>query len=362
MLVKSVELYQYRSYPSLRMEPAPGINLIYGDNAQGKTNLLEAVYLCATGTSHRGAKDREIIAFEEKEAAIRLVVEKGGIDTRIDFHLNREKNREVSVNQVPLKRMAQLPGYLHVVFFSPEDLKIIKSSPVERRSFLNVELCQLSSAYTWNLVEYKKTMTQRNALLKMLRESREYLLLLDAYDEKLAAAGEKIMAERESFTEEMEEIVRRIHQELSGGKEELRLRYVPGTERGKMEEKLFGARERDIAQGSTSQGPQRDELEFSINGNSVKNYGSQGQQRTTALSLKLGEIEVVKRKLGEPPVLLLDDVLSELDEGRQEKLLGSLNGIQTFLTCTGLDDFVKRQVQAEKKWKVTKGTLTEEDT
>lgn len=361
MLVKSVELYQYRNYPALRMEPAPGINLIYGDNAQGKTNLLEAVFLCATGTSHRSSRDREIIAFEEEEAAVRLWVEKGGIETRIDFHLGREKNREVSVNQVPLKRLAQLPGYFHVVFFSPEDLKIIKSSPMERRSFLNVELCQLSSAYTWHLVDYKRTLTQRNALLKMLRESREHLPLLDAYDEKLAAAGEAIMEARRLFTEEMEEIVRRHHRDLSGGKEELCIRYMPGTEMGRMEEKLFLAREKDIAQGSTSQGPQRDELEFAINGKDVKHYGSQGQQRTTALSLKLGEIELVRKKLGEPPVLLLDDVLSELDESRQEKLLGNLSGVQTFLTCTGLDDFVKRQVRADKKWKVTKGSLTEED-
>ena len=232
---------------------------------------------------------------------------------------------------------------------------------MERRSFLNVELCQLSSAYTWHLVDYKKTLTQRNALLKMLRDSRDYLPLLDAYDEKLAAAGEAIMAERESFVEEMEEIVRQIHRELSGGREELAIRYVPGTERGRMEEKLLASRERDIAQGSSSQGPQRDELEFSINGKDVKHFGSQGQQRTTALSMKLGEIELVKKKLGEAPVLLLDDVLSELDEGRQEKLLESLQGVQTFLTCTGLDDFVRRQVQADKKWKVMKGTLTEED-
>ena len=170
------------------------------------------------------------------------------------------------------------------------------------------------------------------------------------------------MQARLVFTEELEEIVRRIHRDLTGGQEDLRIRYVPGTEMGRMEEKLFLSRDRDIYQGSTSVGPQRDEMEFMINGTDVKHFGSQGQQRTTALSMKLAEIELVRRKLGEPPVLLLDDVLSELDAGRREKLLGHISGIQTFLTCTGLDDFVRSQVQADKKWKVTKGTLTEDDT
>ena len=344
------------------MEPAPGINLLYGDNAQGKTNLLEAVYLCATASSHRGAKDREMIAFGSDEAHIRLDVESKGIGTRIDLHLNREKKREVQVNNVPLRKMSDLLGLFHVVFFSPEDLKIIKSAPVERRTFMNVELCQLDGAYTRDLMDYKRTLTQRNALLKEMRENRDYGSLLDAYDTRLAAAGERLMTARRSFTEELEEIVQGIHRELTDGKEDLRIRYVPGAEMGRMEEKLFLTRDRDLSQGSTLIGPQRDEMEFAINGIDVKHFGSQGQQRTTALSMKLAEIGLVKQKRGEPPILLLDDVLSELDAGRQEKLLGSLSGIQTFLTCTGLDDFVRRQVRADKKWKVTKGTLTEDDT
>ncbi len=362
MLVRSVSLIRYRSYSGLRMEPAPGINLLYGDNAQGKTNLLEAVYLCATAASHRGAKDREMIAFGSDEAHIRLEVEKKGIPTRIELHLNRDKKREAQVNGVPLRKISELLGLFHVVFFSPEDLKIIKSAPVERRAFLNVELCQLDGAYTRDLVDYKRTLTQRNALLKEMKSDRDFTPLLDAYDQRLAVSGERLMQARLVFTEELEEIVRNIHRDLTDGQEDLRIRYVPGAEMGRMEEKLFLSRDRDIYQGSTSLGPQRDELEFTINGADVKHFGSQGQQRTTALSMKLAEIELVRRKLGEPPVLLLDDVLSELDAGRREKLLGSINGIQTFLTCTGLDDFVRRQVHADKKWKVTKGTLTEDDT
>ena len=362
MLVRSVSLIRYRSYSGLLMEPAPGINLLYGDNAQGKTNLLEAVYLCATAASHRGAKDREMIAFGSDEAHIRLEVEKKGIPTRIELHLNRDKKREAQVNGVPLRKISELLGLFHVVFFSPEDLKIIKSAPVERRAFLNVELCQLDGAYTRDLVDYKRTLTQRNALLKEMKSDRDFTPLLDAYDQRLAVSGERLMQARLVFTEELEEIVRNIHRDLTDGQEDLRIRYVPGAEMGRMEEKLFLSRDRDIYQGSTSLGPQRDELEFTINGADVKHFGSQGQQRTTALSMKLAEIELVRRKLGEPPVLLLDDVLSELDAGRREKLLGSINGIQTFLTCTGLDDFVRRQVHADKKWKVTKGTLTEDDT
>ena len=360
MLVKSVQLTNFRNYSSLRTDFAPGTNLIYGDNAQGKTNLLEAIYSCATTSSHRSSKDKELIAFDQEEAHVRLFVEKKEIETRLDYHISRTRGKEAAVNGVALSRPSELLGHLHVVFFSPEDLKIIKNSPLERRRFLNVELCQLSPYYTRSLMDYKKTLGQRNALLKELRDKPELNSLMNIYEEKLAEAGEPLMQARKEFLEELGEIVAPIHRIITDGKESLTLRYVPGAEMGSMAEKLFISRDRDLFMGSTSLGPQRDEIEFFLDEIDVKHFGSQGQQRTTALSLKLAEIELVKKKTGETPVLLLDDVLSELDAGRQEKLLAGISGTQTFLTCTGLDDFVRRSVHVDKKYRVSGGTLTEE--
>ena len=360
MQVRSVELKNYRNYASLQLDLSPKINLFFGDNAQGKTNLLEAVYACATTSSHRSSKDREIIAFGEEEAHVRLFVEKSGVIRRLDFQISRSRGKEAAVDGVSLPQVSGLLGQLHVVFFSPEDLRIIKSAPIERRAFLNVELCQLSPLYTRLLVEYKRTLLQRNALLKEVREKPELRRLLDIYDDKLAESGEQLMKERRSFIEELAETAGPIHRTITEGKENLRIGYQPGAEEGKMAETLFYTRDRDVMSGSTGTGPHRDELEFALDGVDVKHYGSQGQQRTTALSLKLAEIELVRKKIGEAPVLLLDDVLSELDEKRQDKLLGSIQNIQTLLTCTGMDDFVERRVDVDKKWRVAAGSLTEE--
>ena len=362
MLVKKAELTNYRNYESLGVAFSPGTNLLFGDNGQGKTNLLEAIYLCATTASHRGKKEKELIAFNKEEAHIRLLVEKRGVESRLDFHISREKGKSAALEGVPLPRIAAILGQLHVVFFSPEDLQIIKRDPEERRRFLNLEMCQLSPAYTADLMEYKKLLQNRNALLKDIREKGSERSLLNIYDEKLAEAGESLMKARAEFLKELEEIIRPIHYALSGGKEELSLRYQRGAPEGQMAEKLFLSRDRDLALGSTSLGPHRDEIGFFINERGLKQFGSQGQQRTAALALKLGEIEMVRRKIGESPVLLLDDVLSELDSGRQEKLLSSLQNMQTILTCTGLEDWVKGSLPVEKKWRVREGTLTEEDT
>lgn len=350
----------YRNYEALAVDFGPGTNLLFGDNGQGKTNLLEAVYVCATTASHRGRKEKEMIAFDKEEAHIRLWVEKRGVDTRLDFHISRDKGKSAAVDGVPLGRVADILGHLHVVFFSPEDLQIIKRDPEERRRFLNLEMCQLSPAYTADLMEYKKLLHNRNIILKDIREKEAERSLLNIYDEKLAEAGERIMAARGEFLAELEEIIHLVHYALTGGKEELSLQYQSGAPTQQMAEKLFMCRDRDLALGSTSVGPHRDEIVFYINGRGLKQFGSQGQQRTAALALKLGEIEMVRRKTGESPVLLLDDVLSELDSGRQEKLLGSLEDMQTILTCTGLEDWVKGSLSVGKKWRVKQGTLTEE--
>ena len=359
MKVNSLDLLNYRNYEQLHMEPDAGINLIFGDNAQGKTNVLEAIYQCAASHSHRGAKDRDVIRFGEQEAHIRLVMEKGGTAGKIDLHLRKDKNRGIALDGIPIRKASELLGRLHAVFFSPEDLKIIKNSPLERRRFLDSELCQLSPLYTAALINYNKALLQRGELLKSLASGRGDEALLEVWDSQLVHYGAEVIRERQIFTENLQEIVAPLHYRLSGGREELKVVYAPSSDAEHFAEKLFLAGDIDRHQCITSVGPHRDEMEFYIGGRDVKRFGSQGQQRTAALSLKLAEIELVKQRLKDTPILLLDDVLSELDANRQEVLLMSLDRVQTFLTCTGLDDFVTNCLQAGRRYCVTEGKMKE---
>ena len=360
MIVRQLELSEYRNYETLSLPLSPGVNLLFGDNAQGKTNILEAIYECATLGSHRGSKDQEVIRFGSEEAHIRLFMEKQGIESRVDLHLKKFQSKGIAVNGVRIARAADYIGQLHVVFFSPEDLKIIKNSPAERRRFLDLELCQLNRDYLYQLMNYRKVLRQRGELLKRPPKEEEEGLL-DVWDEKLSEFGRKIIEYRQKFLEELDEVVGPIHRELSQGREELHLLYDPSVTPERMDEKLFLARDYDRISGSTSVGPHRDEMIFQINGVDGKKYGSQGQQRSAALSLKLAEIELVRRKIEDTPVLLLDDVLSELDTKRQERLVKSLKGVQTVLSCTGLDENVRNFLAADKRFYVKEGSVTEEE-
>lgn len=359
MIVERLELSDYRNYESLSVSFDPGTNLIYGNNAQGKTNLLEAVFECATARSHRGSKDREVIRFGREEGHIRLQAEKNGRPVRIDLHLRKNKPKGAAIDGVPVRKVSELFGVLQVVFFSPEDLKIIKNSPQERRRFIDEELCQLDRVYTSRLISYNKALLQRNNLLKDPKNDSEFQLLLDVLDEQLVTYGKDVMKERKAFIREMDELTAGIHHELTGGKERLHLIYAPSVSPEQMEEKLFLARDMDIRLGSTSVGPHRDDMEFELDGIDARKFGSQGQQRTAALSLKMAEIELVRQKTNDTPILLLDDVLSELDSERQERLLRSIKGVQTFLTCTGLDDFVERSMDVKRKYRVEANKVEE---
>lgn len=359
MIVERLELSDYRNYESLSVSFDPGTNLIYGNNAQGKTNLLEAVFECATARSHRGSKDREVIRFGREEGHIRLQAEKNGRPVRIDLHLRKNKPKGAAIDGVPVRKVSELFGVLQVVFFSPEDLKIIKNSPQERRRFIDEELCQLDRVYTSRLISYNKALLQRNNLLKDPKNDSEFRLLLGVLDEQLVTYGKDVMEERKAFIREMDELTAGIHQELTGGKERLHLIYAPSVSPEQMEEKLFLARDMDIRLGSTSVGPHRDDMEFELDGIDARKFGSQGQQRTAALSLKMAEIELVRQKTNDTPILLLDDVLSELDSERQERLLRSIKGVQTFLTCTGLDDFVERSMDVKRKYRVEANKVEE---
>lgn len=357
MILKSVALSHFRNYDDLYIEFDKRTNILYGDNAQGKTNVLESIYVSGTTKSHKGSKDRELIQFGQEEAHIRTIVEKGGLDYQIDMHLKKNKPKGIAINRMPIKKASDLFGILNIVFFSPEDLNIIKNGPSERRRFLDVELCQLDKIYLYNLTKYNKVLNQRNRLLKDINFRPELLDTLAVWDMQLIEYGKKIIRTRKEFLEELNGIVYKIHKNISGNKEELVLKYETDVLEENLEQELVRCREKDLKFGQTSVGPHRDDLCFMIQEIDVRKFGSQGQQRSCALSLKLSEIELVKKSIKETPVLILDDVLSELDSNRQNFLLNSIHDIQTLITCTGLDEFVRNRFEINKIFKVVNGTV-----
>lgn len=357
MIVESIRLEHFRNYQSLELQFDPGTNIFYGDNAQGKTNILESVYLCGTTKSHKGSKDRELIQFDEEESHIRMTLKKDGSPVKIDMHLRKNKTKGIAVNGVPIRKASELFGIANFVFFSPEDLNIIKNGPSERRRFLDMELCQLSKVYLQYLSGYNKVVNQRNKLLKEISFRPDYLDMLDVWDLQMVQYGKKIIEERRRFVQRLNEIIYEIHQKLTGKKETLLVSYEENISSEELEDALRRNRDRDIRMKMSLTGPHRDDICFKIKNIDIRKFGSQGQQRTAALSLKLSEIELVKQETGDTPILLLDDVLSELDSSRQRYLLDSIKNIQTLITCTGLDDFVENQFQINKVFHVIDGNV-----
>ena len=361
MILKSVALSQFRNYSDLFLEFDKGTNILYGDNAQGKTNILESVYVSGTTRSHKGSKDREMIQFGEEEAHIRTVVEKMEKEYQIDMHIKKARSKGIAINKVPIRKASESFGILNIVFFSPEDLNMIKNGPSERRRFLDFELCQLDKIYLFQLTKYNKALAQRNKLLKDINFRPELRDTLPVWDLQLIEYGKKIIASRKNFVGRLNDIVHGIHKKISGGKEELFLNYEPDVGEMEFEEELLRNQEKDLKFGMTSVGPHRDDMCFLNHGIDIRRFGSQGQQRSCALSLKLSEIELVKSSINETPVLILDDVLSELDSSRQNFLLNSIHDIQAIITCTGLDEFVKNRFEINKVFKVVNGTVKAEN-
>ncbi len=358
MIIKSLELQDYRNYNSLNITFDKGTNILYGDNAQGKTNILEAIYLAATTKSHKGSKDKDIVNFNKEEAHIRTYLEKEGIETRVDMHLRKSKSKGIAIDGQKIKKAADLLGLCNVVFFSPEDLSIIKEGPVQRRHFVDMELCQLDNFYLYNLNNYNKIVNQRNSLLKDLYFQPELKETLNIWDSQLVSFGSKIIERRRIFADQLNEIIYDIHKKLSGGKEEIKIVYEPNVSLEEFEKKLRISQDKDIKAKMTTVGPHRDDFCFYVGDIDIRKFGSQGQQRTAALSLKLSEIELVKRITKDTPILLLDDVLSELDNNRQNYLLNSIGDIQTIITCTGLEEFVNNRFEINRVFKVTDGVVT----
>ena len=337
MIIKSLELKNYRNYDELSMNFASGTNLLYGDNAQGKTNILESIYLSATTKSHRGNKDRELIKFEENEAHIRIHFEK------------------------PIRRSSDLLGQIPVILFSPEDLKIVKSGPSERRKFLDIELSQMERLYLYQLTNYNKILVQRNNLLKQIRFQNNLIETLEAWDIQLVKYGSEVIKYREKFIKHLGEVCQKIHNKLTGGKEKILLEYDRDVGYDSYLTELAKKRQKDLKYSTTTVGPHRDDISFIVNGIDIRKYGSQGQQRTAALSLKLAQIQLMREVMKESPILLLDDVLSELDSNRKTYLLESIKDTQTIITCTGLDEFISKHLPIQRMFQIKAGKIVKEN-
>lgn len=357
MYVKSLDLLNFRNYEKLSLTLDPGINIFYGANAQGKTNILEAVYLAGTSKSHRGTRDRDMIRMGESEAHIRMHVDKNDSDYRIDMHLRKNKSKGIAIGGVPIRRAGELFGIVNIVFFSPEDLNIIKNGPSERRRLVDRILCEIDRIYMSDLTQYGKCLNQRNRLLHDLYFNPSLESELPVWDEQLVNYGCRIIAKREEFVRMLENIASEIHTELTGEKEKLTLVYEPNVTVEEFADKVARSRDADRKIKSTTVGPHRDDVCIKVNDMDLRLYGSQGQQRTTAISLKLSEIRIIEERIRNKPVLLLDDVLSELDRDRQNYLLGNIRDIQTLITCTGLDEFVQNRFEADRTFRVVSGRI-----
>lgn len=331
MRVEELSLNGFRNLSPLLFSPSSGVNVIYGKNGQGKTNLLEALWLFTGGRSFRGAKDRELVAFGGKGASLKLRFFSEERSQEFELSL-REGKRFFSLNGVKKRASSQIVGSFCAVIFSPEHLSLVKGGPGERRQFIDAALCQSQPSYAGALSRYNRTLFQRNALLKDIPRHPELSDTLEIWDNRLAELGEILSKERMRYTKELEIEAKSAYEGISGGKEQLELSYEPGYE-GNLREALFSFQKEDMRFGFTSAGPHRGDVSIAVNGVSARSFASQGQQRSAVLALKLAEARMLKKACGEEPVILLDDVLSELDDGRQEYLLNCLEGRQVFITC-----------------------------
>lgn len=359
MYIRELALQNFRNYNYLNLALHPGINVFVGDNAQGKTNVLESIYLCATARSHRTNQEREVIMWDETEAHIRLNIQKKYVDDQIDFHMDK-RGKGVAINRIPIKKLVDLLGILNVVMFSPEDLQMIKKGPGERRRFVDIELSQLDRLYYYGLQQYHKVLKQRNNLLKNFHSTSDARNMLEVWDMQIVEYGTNVINKRKEFISKLGMIAREIHFNISGDKEKLEVVYAPSVGIEIYEQKLSSNHDQDIFRRSTSIGPHRDDMTFLINGMDVRIYGSQGQQRTVVLSIKLAQLRMIQEILGEQPVLLLDDVLSELDYHRQQFLFAHTQNIQTFITSTGTEESVWNMQEIGKLFRVSSGAIAEE--
>ena len=341
MKINRLKLRNFRNYEELEVNFGDSLNVFVGKNAQGKTNLLESIYYCCIGKSFKSVKDKDIIKWNHEDGYIKVEAEKKYRDLSVEVKFSKKSKKIVMVNSLPIKRIGELIGELNIVFFSPNELKLVKESPEERRKFMDIDISQINKRYFYQLSRYEKILGNRNKLLKNSENIQVVKETVDIWDRALVQSAKKIAFERDKFVKSIAPYTQKAQSYLSGGKEEIELRYISGCGVNldeKFEEnfdKLLKKNlEKDFKLGYTTLGVHRDDIDIFLNGVEVKSFGSQGQQRTVALSLKLAELENMYNEVGEYPILMLDDVFSELDSDRQERLLKFSSRTQTFISTT----------------------------
>lgn len=359
MYIKEIELKNFRNYENLNLSFDEKINFIIGNNAQGKTNLIESIFMSSMGKSFRTSKDGEMIGFGKDFCSVKTVACKEFSDTEIEIILKKDSGKFIKVDGVNALKTSDLLDNIYIVIFSPEDLKIVKDEPEKRRKFIDRELSIIRPSYYDALSSYKKVLMQRNTYLK---EKTINFSILDIWNIQLAKYGSKIISMREDFIKKINRISSEIHDNITNGKEKSSLEYDPNIKnQDELEEKIYEeikkAEENDLRLRTTTRGPHRDDIQFFIDGINVRSFGSQGQQRTAALSLKLAELNLIKEETGENAILLLDDVMSELDSTRQEFLIKSLSDIQLFITATEITEALKETSESGKIFKVNGGKI-----
>lgn len=359
MFIKRLQMLNYRNYNVLDISLGPHVNVFMGDNAQGKTNILEGIYYCAFARSHRTSKDRELINWNSDNALLSVTVGRERLDKRIDISILKDGKKAIQINKIKIKKIGELFGNFNVVMFSPEDLKIIKDSPGVRRKFIDMELCQLNPKYYYNLVQYNKVLNERNSILRNKNINKD---ILDVYDMQLVEFGYNIIIDRLEYIQKLNKYSAKIHSDITSGKEKIEFKYISTIkDLENIKENFYllleKNRSRDCERGITSIGPHRDDFTVLINDIDTKSYGSQGQQRTAVLTIKFSSLKIIKELTGEHPVLLLDDVLSELDFSRKRYILSTIGDIQTIITCTGIEDLYEYLDDKSKVFKVKDGEI-----
>ena len=333
MVINQIQLANFRNYEKQCLNLKQGINVFYGDNAQGKTNLLEAIFVCAIGKSFRTNKEKEMIGFKGEKANLQVLFEKKDRCGKVSLELGEKKR--FLMNDIPLKKTSQLLGNIFVVLFTPDDIAILKEGPIGRRKFLDIMISQLRPNYMHFLSEYNKNMIQRNHYLKQIKFENKPMDMLDIWDERIVRLGRKIYEYRREFITKIANKLNVIHNTITDNREKISISYVSIFERQvDFEKQLRDCRKIDLAKGYTSIGIHKDDFRVEINGNLISSYGSQGQHRTAILSLKIAELEIIHDEVGEYPILLLDDFMSELDEKRRINLLQNMSNNQVIITCT----------------------------
>lgn len=364
MYIQQIQLKNFRNYIDQVVHFHDKVNIIIGNNAQGKTNLLEAVYMTAFAKSFRTNRDQDMILFDEENAVIKSIAQKDYSDLSVDIFLSKNIKKMIKLNGIKLKKNVDILNNIYIVVFSPEDLRIVKDGPEKRRNFINRELCQIKPIYYHNLYKYSKVLTQRNAFLKNYKYEED-TQMLSVWNQEIGHYGLNLIKERSIFIEKLNKISSHIHSKVTDGREKLELSYETNVKIGEnnadnkliYENALKKSEKKDFLRGNTSIGPHKDDIYISINGQDVRHFGSQGQQRTASLSLKLAEIQLIYEETGEMPILLLDDVLSELDENRQKFLINYLKDMQVFITTTEISDFLKKNLPQNHIYKVNKGNV-----